>query len=90
MCLICNSGGHEMQELKRRLLETEAQMTSILAAMEAVQKQTLNIHGQSGDGEEIGEWQEEQVEEVEVEVCLDKIIIPMSVLSRMSHMLKWF
>ena len=70
--LICDLGGHEMQELKRRLLETEAQMTSILAAMEAVQKQTMNMHRQAAEEEESGEWQEEQVEEVEeveAEVC---------------------
>jgi len=34
----CVSGDHEMTELKQRLMETEAQMSRILQAMEVVQQ----------------------------------------------------
>ena len=38
MCVCVIAGDHEMTELKRRLMETEAQMSRILQAMEVVQQ----------------------------------------------------
>lgn len=38
VCICDRTGDYEMSELKRRLMETEAQMSRILQAMEVVQQ----------------------------------------------------
>ncbi len=43
-----------MHELKRRLLETEAQMTRILQAMDTVQQGVSGLHPPENNGEEDG------------------------------------
>ena len=84
ICMIVGQG--EMHELKRRLLETESQMTRILGAMESVQQHTQQVIDEAsreeGDGEEEdqGEWIEEdeegtmedgeEMDHIEVEVKL--------------------